>query len=311
MAEQKTKGKKSKTKRQKNLARGNAIAGYLFISPLIIGFLLFLAYPLAQSFYMSFCKVSPVAGQGFEFVWSGLTHYKHIFTVDPDYTRLLLAELQKMALYVPSILIFSFFMSLLLNQEFKGRTFVRAVYFLPVILSSGVMVGLETNNSLLSGMQDLIKEDTNGTSITATLESILLQGENGNSFFELIIRVVDEVYNIAISSGIQIIIFLSGLQTISPSMYEAAKIEGCTGWESFWKITFPMISSLILVNIIYTIVDFFTKSDSEFMEMINETLLQDFNYGRVSAMSWVYFAIIIVILGIVSLIISKRVYYYD
>ncbi len=308
MAEQKIRKRK---KKQKSLARGNAIAGYLFISPLIIGFLLFLAYPLIQSFYMSFCTVSPVAGHGFEFVWSGLAHYRHIFTVDPDYTRLLLEELQKMALYVPSILVFSFFMSLLLNQEFKGRTFVRAVYFLPVILSSGVMVGLETNNALLSGVQDLIQEDTNGTSITATLESILLQGETGNKFFETIIQIVDEVYNIAIASGIQIIIFLSGLQTISPSMYEAATIEGCTGWESFWKITFPMISSLILVNVIYTIVDFFTKSDSEFMDMINETLLQNFNYGRVSAMSWVYFAIIIVILGIVSLIISKRVYYYD
>ncbi len=309
MAEQAVKAVKKK--KQKNLAKGNAIAGYLFISPFIIGFLLFMVYPLAQSLYMSFCTVSPVSGQGFEFVWSGLTHYRYIFRTDPKYVRLLLEELEKMALYVPSILVFSFFMSILLNQEFKGRTFVRAVYFLPVILSSGVMIGLETNNALLSSMQDLVKDSDNGTSITATLESILLQGETGNSFFETIIRVVNEVYNIAIASGIQIIIFLSGLQTISPSMYEAATIEGCTAWESFWKITFPMISSLILVNVIYTIVDFFTKSDSEFMKMINDNLLKDFNYGRSSAMSWVYFVIIMAILGIVSLIISKRVYYYD
>lgn len=309
MSTEKTKA--PKRKKQKDLAKGNAIAGYLFILPFIIGFLLFLVYPLFQSLYMSFCQTRPVAGQGFEFIWKGLTHYKYIFTTDPDYTRLLVEELQKMALYVPSIMVFSFFMSLLLNQEFKGRTFVRAVYFLPVILSSGVMVGLETNNALVSGMKDVIAADTSGSSITATLESILLQGDTGNAFFETIIEIVNQVYDIAICSGIQIIIFLSGLQTISPSMYEAATIEGCTAWESFWKITFPMISSLILVNVVYTIVDFFTKSDSEFMELINDTLLEDFNYGRVAAMSWVYFAIIIAILGIVSLIISKRVYYYD
>ncbi len=302
---------KTKKKKQKNLARGNAIAGYLFILPFIIGFLLFLLYPLAQSLYMSFCTVSPTGGQGFKFVWTGIEHYHYIFRVDEKYTQLLVAELQKMALQVPAILVFSFFMAMLLNQEFKGRTFVRAVYFLPVILSSGVMVGLETNNSLISGMQDVIANDTSSTSITATLESILLQGETGNKFFEYIISMVDQVYDIAIASGIQIIIFLSGLQTISPSMYEAATIEGCTAWESFWKITFPMISSLILVNVVYTVVDFFTKSDSELMELINDTLLTDFNYGRTAAMSWVYFAIIAAVLGIVSLIISKRVYYYD
>ncbi len=302
---------KVKKKKQKNLARGNAIAGYLFITPFIIGFLLFLLYPMCQSLYMSFCQVSPTPGQGFTFTWAGVEHYNHIFRIDPKYTEYLLDELQKMALRVPAILIFSFFMAMLLNQEFKGRTFVRAVYFLPVILSSGVMVGLETNNSLIQGMQNIIQKDTSSTSITETLENILLQGETGNKFFEYVIEIVDQVYDIAIASGIQIIIFLSGLQTISPSMYEAATIEGCTGWESFWKITFPMISSLILVNVVYTIVDFFTKSDSDLMTLINQTLLTDFNYGRTAAMSWVYFAIIAVILGIVALIISKRVYYYD
>ncbi len=302
---------KEKKKKQKNLALGNAIAGYIFILPFIIGFLLFLMYPLAQSLYMSFCEVTPTPGEGFRFVWSGIRHYNYIFRVDTKYVPLLLDELKKMALQVPAILVFSFFMAILLNQEFKGRTFVRAVYFLPVIMASGVMIGLETSNSLLSGMQDVIANDTSSTSITATLESILLQGETGNKFFEYIIGIVDQVYDVAIASGIQIIIFLSGLQTISPSMYEAATIEGCTAWESFWKITFPMISSLILVNVIYTVVDFFTKTNSELMVLINETLLVDFDYGVTSAMSWVYFVIIMAILGIVSLIISKWVYYYD
>ena len=143
------------------------------------------------------------------------------------------------------------------------------------------------------------------------MESILLTGQTANKFFQYVIDLVNKVYDIAIASGIQIIIFLYGLQTISPSMYEAAKIEGCTAWESFWKITFPMISSIILVNLIYTIVDFCTKSNSDLMTLITNTLYLNFDYGLTAAMSWVYFVIIMGILGILSFIITRWVYYYD
>ena len=297
--------------KRKTMAKGNAIAGYLFILPFIIGFILFLVVPLVQSFYMSFCAVTSTNGQGLAYDWIGLKNYHDVFFKDPDYVPRLLDELKNMALFVPGTLIFSFFMAILLNQEFKGRALVRAVYFLLVILSSGIMLGLETNNSLLASMSDSIKQDDSMTTITKTLENILLTGEQASKFFEYVINLVNQVYNIAISSGIQIIIFLSGLQTISPSMYEAAQIEGCTAWESFWKITLPMISSLILVNVIYSIVDFCTKSDSQLMTLISDTLYAKFDYGLTTAMSWVYFAIIMVILGILSFIISRWVYYYD
>ena len=297
--------------KRKTMAKGNAIAGYLFILPFIIGFILFLVVPLVQSFYMSFCAVTSTNGQGLAYDFIGLKNYHDVFFKDPDYVPRLLDEMKNMALFVPGTLIFSFFMAILLNQEFKGRAIVRAVYFLPVILSSGIMLGLETNNSLLASMSDSIKQDDSMTTITKTLESILLTGEQASKFFEYVINLVNQVYNIAISSGIQIIIFLSGLQTISPSMYEAAQIEGCTAWESFWKITLPMISSLILVNVIYSIVDFCTKSDSQLMTLISDTLYAKFDYGLTTAMSWVYFAIIMVILGILSFIISRWVYYYD
>jgi ABC-type sugar transport system permease subunit len=297
--------------KQKTMAKSKAIAGYLFILPFLIGFLLFLLVPLAQSLYMSFCSVTATSGEGLIYKFIGLDNYNYVFTKDPNYVPRLLDELKNMALFVPGTLIFSFFMAILLNQDFKGRAFVRAVYFLPVILSSGIMLGLETNNSLLGAMKNAISKDNSLTSITNTLESILLTGEKASKFFEYVINLVNQVYNIAIGSGIQIIIFLSGLQTISPSMYEAAEIEGCTAWESFWKITLPMISSLILVNVIYTIVDFCTKSDSQLMQLITQTLFKEFNYGLVSAMSWVYFAIIMAILGILTFIISRWVYYYD
>ena len=216
-----------------------------------------------------------------------------------------------MALFVPGILVFSFFMATLLNQEFKGRTAVRAIYFLPVILASGVFLGVEANNPLITNMKDLVKANNSAADITKTLEDILLTGETGNKFFQYVIDIVGQVYDIAMASGIQIIVFLSGLQTIPPSMYEAAKMEGCTAWESFWKITFPLIGSMILVNVVYTLVDFFTRTDSKLMTLINDTLLIRFEYGKVAAMSWTYFLIVAAFLGLVFAIFSRRVYYYD
>ena len=128
--------------------------------------------------------------------------------------------------------------------------------------------------------------------------------------FQYVFDIINKVYDIAIASGIQIIMFLSALQTISPSMFEAAKIEGCTAWESFWKITFPMVSSMILVNVVYTVIDFFLKTDNQVMTKISEEVGK-LSYGFSSAMAWIYFLCVILILGIVSLIISKRVYYYE
>ena len=133
----------------------------------------------------------------------------------------------------------------------------------------------------------------------------------GSKIFEVVFDIVDGIYDVAIASGIQIIIFLSGLQTISESMYEAAAIEGCTKWESLWKITFPMISSLFLVNWIYTIIDFCMRSDNAVMEKISDEMIVQINYGYSSALAWVYFLIVMVIIGISSLIISKGVYYYE
>ena len=163
----------------------------------------------------------------------------------------------------------------------------------------------------MAQLQVAIEETTSGVSITATVEEILRTAGVGVRAFEKVFEIIDRVYDIAISSGIQIIIFLSGLQTISASMYEAADIEGCTKWESLWKITFPMISSMFLVNWIYTIIDFCMRSDNEVIEKITTVMVDQINYGFSSAMTWIYFMIVIAFIGITSLFISKGVYYYD
>lgn len=299
-----------KRKKLVGLERRKAIAGYLFISPFIIGFLAFMVTPLFRSLYMSFCNVQ-VSPSGNTNTFTGLSNYMQAFTIDTEFNRLLTEEISRMCINSLAIMVFSFFVALILNQKFKGRALVRAIFFLPVILSSGVILGVETNNALLASVQTMVEETTNTTSITTAVEEILITSGIGVSAFRQVFKIVDGIYDVAIASGIQIIIFLSGLQTISVNMYEAADIEGCTAWESLWKITFPMISSLFLVNWVYTIVDFCMRSDNELVEKISEQMIGYINYGFASAMSWIYFVVVIAIIGISSFIISKGVYYYD
>ena len=301
-------------KKQKNklagLQKPKAVAGYLFIMPFILGFLIFMVKPFFQSLYMSFCNVQLGSGT-FELNWIGIDNFKRAFTIDPEFNRLLVEELARMVVDSLAIMVFSFFVALILNQKFKGRALVRAIFFLPVILSSGVILGLETDNALMASIQAAVEENTAGVSITGAIKTILVTSGVGSNAFEIVFDIIDNIYDIAISSGIQIIIFLSGLQTISSSMYEAADIEGCTKWESLWKITFPMISSLFLVNWIYTVVDFCMRSDNEVIEKITKVMTVQLYYGFASAMSWIYFLVVIAFIGITALFISRRVYYYD
>lgn len=309
----------AKKRKARNLRRRNAIAGYLFISPFIVGFLLFLVKPMIESFQMSLSKVIIAASQkegGTGFIMERITtwkesNYYRAFFYDPDYKNRLVDSLKNMAIQVPAIIVFSFFIALLLNQEFKGRGFVRAIFFLPVILSSGVIVGLEYNNTLMSGMKDVIAESGDGFSITASLETILRTTGIGGKILDPVFKIIEGVYDVALASGIQIIIFISGLQTVSTSMYEAAKIEGCTAWESFWKITFPLVSSMILVNLVYTTVDFLMRTDNQVMDLITLKVNPQMEYGLSAAMAWSYFAIVAAVLGILAAIISKKVYYYE
>ena len=299
----------SKTKKQKNLAKRRAVSGYLFIMPFILGFLFFMVKPFFQSLYMSFCKVD-ISAQGVAYTFSGLENYKRALLIDPEFNQMLTDEVWRMLINSISTIIFSLFVALMLNRKFKGRAFVRAVFFLPVIFSSGIIVGLDANNAVLSSMAQSAEAGT-GNSVTAVLEQILTSADIGSGFMDTIFEVVNRVYDIAIASGIQIIIFLSALQTIPQSMYEAAEIEGCTKWESLWKITLPMISSMFLVNWIYTIIDFFTKTDNQIMEKIRIQISTYMAFDFGSALAWIYFAVVMVMIGVSALIITRVVYYYE
>jgi ABC-type sugar transport system permease subunit len=291
----------------------NALTGYLFILPFVIGILAFMFLPILESLRMVFSDVNiDLVKNGFAMDFVGADNIKRVLMIDPEFNRLLTEEIGRMLLIVPAVIIFSLFVALLLNQEFKARGLVRAVFFLPVILSSGVMIGLEANNSLLSSLADTIKEGNQlKSSITGVLEDILVTEGAASDFMAYIFNIVNQIYDIAMASGIQIIIFLSALQTIPASMFEAAKIEGSTAWECFWKITFPMVSPLILVNVVYSVVDYFIRTDNRVMEKIRATMMARMEYGFSTAMAWIYFLAVILIIGIAMALISRKVYYYE
>ena len=286
-----------------------ARTGYMFILPFIIGFVLFMAKPMIQSLVMSFNDVKVVPGHGFTMNWMGIDNYKTAFLVDPEYNQDLVDEISRMGINTISTLVLSFVIAVILNQDFKGRTLARAIFFLPVILSSGVLPGIEKQNEfydMMAGVAESV-EGASGVNISASLQSLLQVSGVGSGVFDVIFQMIDAIYDIVMASGIQIIVFLTGLQSISPSLYEAADVEGCSAWEAFWKITFPMVSPLLLVNCIYTIVDFFMKNDNKVMERIYAVMYKDFKFGVASAMSWIYFGVALGFILISSFIISRAV----
>ncbi|MBR2853758.1 MAG: sugar ABC transporter permease [Clostridia bacterium] len=286
-----------------------ARTGYLFILPFIIGFILFMVKPMIQSLVMSFNNVKLIPGQGFQLTWLGLDNYHNAVAVDPYFNQYLLEEISRMAINTIATLVLSFVIAVILNQDFKGRTLARAIFFLPVILSSGVLPGIEKQNEFYNMMAGVAEsmEGASGINISAALQDMLSVSGVASGVFDVIFQMIDAIYDIVMASGIQIIVFLTGLQAISPSLYEAANVEGCSAWEAFWKITFPMVSPLLLVNCIYTIVDFFMKNDNRVMELISEVMYQDFNFGVSSAMSWIYFGVALGFILISSFIITRAV----
>ena len=285
--------------------------GTLFILPFIIGFIAFMVKPLFISLQMSFSKYTIQTG---EMAWNNYANYSYAFVVDPQFNQLLVNEISRMAINVIATLVMSFVIAVILNQKFKGRILCRIIFFLPVILSSGVLPGIETssaNYNMINSMAESVNESS-GVNLSAALEGLLSVSGVASQVFDVIFQMIDAIYDIVMASGIQIIVFLSGLQSISPSLYEAASVEGCSGWESFWKITFPMVSPLLLVNCIYTIIDFFMKNDNQVIEHINDVMYGvKMDLGAASAESWIYFGVALAFIGLSAFIISRVVKSYE
>ncbi len=305
--------KKVQGKWKLSLLGREALAGLGFALPFLIGFFFIFLPMIVKSVSYSFSNMDVQAG-GYVLTpaaKNGLEHYIRALTIDPDFNRMLLRAILDMFTKVPLVIIFSFFMANLLNQKFHGRAVARSILFLPVILTSGVILGLESSDLLVSTLSPAELSGTDFSTIMNVSGLLLEYTDLPPSAIKFLASAVNGIYGIIIASGVQILIFLAGLQSISPSLYEASSMEGATAWESFWKITFPMISPLILVNSIYTIIDAFTSENNEIMKDIKNTIFRDVKYGFGSAMAWIYFVCIGIILLVVGGIISKFVFYND
>nr|WP_120465121.1 sugar ABC transporter permease [Paenibacillus aceti] len=286
-----------------------AVLGVLFVTPWLLGFIFLFLIPLYQSFIYSLNTLTLGKG-GFDTSYAGFSFYRELFTKHPTFNRTLVEAIMDIVISVPSITIFSLFVATLINQKFRGRVFARAIFFLPVLLAAPVL-SLE-NSSQMTSIAASLTGATEGGGLAFTsfeLKRMLLEAGVGSGIVTYITGSVDRIYEVISSSGVQILIFLAALQSISPSLYEAARIEGTTGYEAFWKITLPMISPIMLTNVVYTVIDSYNRN--ELSVMIKDTAFQSLNFSLSAAMAWVYFLIVSIILLITTGLISRKVFYYD
>ncbi len=298
-----------KIKRRKvSLDSRKARAGYFFVAPFVLGIILVYLPILFDSILTSFftvdySNIDPVN------VFVGFDHYSQAIFGSTGFVDSLWAGLQQMILEVPTIIIFSLFIAVVLNQKMLGRAVFRAIFFVPVIISTGLMVTINTqdiaSDSMAGGADD---GSGSGMLDINFVEDLFRNMAIGGDMVEVVVGLVNQIFDIINYSGVQMLIFLAGLQSISESIYEACRIDGATGWETFWKVTFPMISPMILVNAVYTVIDSFTRSDNKTMHFISVTS-GALDEGVKAAMYWVYFLVVILIIAAVAGIVSTFIFY--
>jgi ABC-type sugar transport system permease subunit len=305
-----------KKRKFSSLNKRKARAGWFFCLPFILGFLLIYLPIIVASISYSFCNIVQERGQTYHLEFVGFENYREALFNNASFTQTLISGLKSLAMDIPAIIIFSLFVAILLNQKMFGRAVFRAIFFIPVILTTGLIGQIDANNNLLLEHMSTGSIDTGteaaGTGIlsAAQLEQLFGNMVVGGDFIKTVAGIVNNIFDIVNRCGVQMLIFLAGLQSISPSIYESCQIDGASGWETFWKVTFPMISPIILVNVVYTIIDAFTSASNKVMAYIT-TVYDRPNNGNVlaSAMSWTYFLIVIAIIAAAAGIVSSVVFY--
>lgn len=296
-------------RRQLSLSAKSAWTAQIFILPFYLGFWFFFLSPLIQSVRMSFSNVS-IGDDGYLLEGVGFDNYHVAFFEDTNFTTNLTKSLSNLAWQLPVIIVLSLFLAMILNQKFRGRVFVRAVFFLPVIFASGVALSLISGDNVASSA--LQGSSVSGGEITSNngLRELLVNAGFDSEIVSIVTSISNSLFNLIWQGGIQMIIFLAGLQSIPPTLYEASSIEGATAWENFWKITLPMLVPTIMINLVYTIVDNFTNSSNVIMKQVNSLMSSSISkLGLASAFAWTYFLFIGIILAIVFLIfrvVNKR-----
>lgn len=302
--------------------------GWIFVLPFVIGLVLVYLPVIIESIGYSFAsynKVAAVQGGGYTLTWVGFANYKSVFSMTVDansgetFIEMLVKSLGEQAIDIIAILMLSLFIAVLLNQKMFGRAAFRAIFFIPVVVGAGIMTRIDaTSSEILATASGVIEGIDTGAVEGGGMSSIVSAMDIGAMFESLgfggglvsvVTGLVENIFDIVNRSGVQMLIFLAGLQSISPSVYESCQMEGASSWEIFWKITLPMLSPMILTNAVYTVIDAFTsESNVVMLNILGEelTLTPD---PILSAKAWLYFAVVALALILVTAICSSFVFY--
>lgn len=300
-------------KHKLTLMQKRAVAGFLFILPWLIGFIAFYIRSLILTVQFSLSKIE-VATSGYTTEWIGIENFKYIFTEHGTFNQTLVSSLGDIVIDVPLIIFFSLLMAMLLNSRFKGRTLVRAIFFLPVIMNSeAITAAMDLSRQMMAGgisasSSELLEASSSGVNVDYYM-SLFKTLALPDSVLDYVVAAVGRISDIVSLSGVQIVIFIAALQAVPSSLYEVAKIEGATTYETFWKVTFPMVMPHIITNIVYTVVDSFTASD--IVQLAYTEFNETRNFGASCAISLVSTVLVCAILGIVCGWISKHTFYYN
>ena len=316
----------AKKRRRAALDSKKSRAGWAFIMPFVLIFFAVYLPILFTSAQYSFHELVKVTG-GYDMDFVGFDNFNYALFSDAGFTETLVTGVQTLIFQIPAIVIFSLFMAVLLNQEMPGRTLFRAIFFVPVIISTGIMETVNAADvfSNYAGAES-VAGDPSATGDGATgggsqaaeiistmdIQALFMNMKVGKELVQYVVDIVNNIYDVVNKAGVQMLIFLAGLQGISPAIYESCTVDGATAWETFWKITFPMISPMILVNAIYTVIDAFTSDGNAVMGYISRVSAdaQIANNTTVAqAMYWMYFLFVVLIIAVIAAICSAFVFY--
>ena len=313
--------KTKKRKKAASLDKKKARAGWIFVLPFLIGFIV-IYFPIVFESLKSSLFYSYKENGAFVHEFNAFKSYYEAF-VNPlaqvnneTFAQVLFRGIGDILLDIPMILLFSLFMAVLLNQKMVGRAAFRAIFFVPVILATGIIDAIDASSVLdTSTNAGSIDDGSGGSTAGQIVDAVDMQKLfNGISvtdgMLSYVMGAINDIFSIVNRSGVQMLIFLAGLQSISPAIYESVQIDGATAWETFWKITFPMISPMILVNAVYTVIDSFT-AENEVMRFITtiSTEIPKMGAAISAAMSWIYFLMVIAILGVLVAVLSMYTFY--
>lgn len=279
--------------------------GYLFVSHWILGLVLFFLFPLVSSIAYSFSELQ-LTNEGLQLKFLGFEHFRYIFNDDVNYLDNLRDSVTSLLTALPIIISLSMILAVILNSEFKGRIVFRSIFFLPVILANSVAMQVLSRPDMDVPLFSISSGETmEGGASMIDFTEILANLQLPQAISDLFAGYLGNLFNLIWSCGVQTILFLAGLQSIPKQLYEVGKIEGCSRWETFWFLEIPSLRNIIQLVLIYTMIDQFTALSSPVMMQATGLMFNQQVYDRSSAMLWVYFLIVGVIMGIVLLAFNR------